>query len=63
MKTLSIKECYKCQTKWSAEKITVDTHECIEFLIIKIAYCPFCEDDFAKEITNTYNRRPIKKEQ
>ncbi len=61
IKTISIKECGYCQSKWSGEKITLNLHDKIDFIVVKIAYCPACAEDFASEIDRPTYRREGKR--
>ena len=57
IKTIALKQCARCKTQWSTERITLEPHEQVNQVIVKIAYCPACAESFAAETDRaTYNR-------
>lgn len=44
-------------THWSSENIHLDTHDQVNITLIKIAYCPACEETMAEETDRPGYRR------
>lgn len=56
-KTVHIRQCRRCKSTWTGERIELEIQERIEFVTVIVAHCPACSDNFAKEIDRpTYNR-------
>lgn len=57
IKTITIKDCSRCGSSWSTERVAIEPHEKINFVRVKIAYCPVCVGSFAAEVDRpTYER-------
>ena len=57
IKTISIKQCKRCDSQWITEKVSLEVHDQINIAIIKISYCPNCAEGWASEIDRpTYER-------
>lgn len=61
IKTITLKQCRRCTTTWSGESENIASGDQINVVTVKIAYCPSCADDFAKETDRPTYRRDINK--
>lgn len=62
IKTIALRQCSTCRTTWSSERETLEPGDQINIVIVKIAYCPVCAEDFAQqEGRPTYQRRTGKR--
>jgi len=59
--TISIKECSRCGQIWSADRITIEPHDKLNVMKVRIAYCPECAEGFASETDRFGYRRTGKR--
>lgn len=50
IKTIALKQCVRCGSSWSTERIALEPHDKVEIVTVRIAYCPACSEGFAAEI-------------
>ena len=62
IKTITTKKCRRCKTVWADDKERIEPGDQLNFVEVKIAYCPACADSFAAESERpTYERRTGKR--
>ena len=61
IKTIALRECRRCKTKWSSDREKLEPGDQINIMIVSIAYCPACAEDFGSEIDRPTYRRAEKR--
>ena len=62
IKTISLRQCRRCNETWNSESEKLEPGDKINIVIVKIAYCPACAEDFSAEIDRpTYRRESGKR--
>lgn len=62
IKTVATKKCRRCKAVWADDKERLEPGDQLNFVEVKIAYCPACADSFAAESERpTYERRTGKR--
>lgn len=56
-KTVHIRQCRRCKSTWTGERIDLEVQERIEFITVTVAHCPVCSEKFSAEIDRpSYNK-------